>query len=33
MIFLDTSYINGLIIKNDDYSDLSKSIEPLYGFS
>ena len=28
MIFLDTSYINGLIIKNDDYSDLSKSIEP-----
>lgn len=28
MIFLDTSYINGLIIKNDDYADLSRNMEP-----
>ena len=28
MIFLDTTYINGLILKNDVHSRLSKSIEP-----
>ncbi|MBQ2653831.1 MAG: type II toxin-antitoxin system VapC family toxin [Methanobrevibacter sp.] len=28
MIFLDTTYINGLILKNDVHSKLSKSIEP-----
>lgn len=28
MIFLDTTYINGLILKNDTYSSLSRNIEP-----
>lgn len=29
MIFLDTSYINGLIIKKDPYEEFSKKIKPL----
>ena len=28
MIFLDSSYIKGLILKNDDYNHLSKKIKP-----
>ena len=28
MIFLDSSYIKGLILKNDDYNHLSKRIKP-----
>jgi hypothetical protein len=28
MIFLDSSYIKGLILKNDDYNRLSKRIKP-----
>lgn len=29
MIFLDSSYIKGLIVKNDDYNHISKRIKPL----
>lgn len=29
MIFLDSSYIKGLILKNDDYNHQSKKIKPL----
>ena len=29
MIFLDTSYINSLIIKNDPYRQYAKNIQPL----
>ncbi len=29
MIFLDSSYIKGLILKNDDYNQISKRIKPL----
>ena len=28
MIFLDTNYINGLIIKRDSYNDFSRNIKP-----
>lgn len=28
MIFLDTNYINGLIIKRDSYNESSKNIKP-----
>lgn len=28
MIFLDTSYINGLILKRDSYNNFSSSIKP-----
>ncbi|MBE6496944.1 MAG: type II toxin-antitoxin system VapC family toxin [Methanobrevibacter sp.] len=28
MIFLDTSYINGLILNNDNYASLSRSMRP-----
>ena len=28
MIFLDTTYINGLILKNDVHSSLSRNVEP-----
>ncbi len=28
MIFLDSSYIKGLILKNDDYNHQSKKIKP-----
>nr|WP_292741875.1 type II toxin-antitoxin system VapC family toxin [Methanobrevibacter sp.] len=29
MIFLDTSYINGLILNNDNYASLSRSMKPI----
>ena len=29
MIFLDTSYINGLVLRNDSYKNLSESIRPI----
>ena len=29
MIFLDTSYINGLIIRNDSYENFSENIRPI----
>ena len=29
MIFLDSSYIKGLILKNDDYNHLSKKSNPI----
>ena len=29
MIFLDSSYIKGLILKNDDYNHISKRVKPL----
>ena len=29
MIFLDTSYINGLIINKDNYASLSRSMKPI----
>jgi len=32
MIFLDTSYINGLILNNDNYASLSRTMRPYMGF-
>ena len=29
MIFLDTSYINGLVIRNDSYENFSENIRPI----